>query len=65
MARETRINDCGHPDMPHRAKGMCNNCYMEHRRSYMRDYAENRRTDWTRHEGLVRGLPKGWGCLPS
>jgi hypothetical protein len=64
LARQIRTNECGHPELPHRARGMCNNCYVEHRRSYMRDYAENRRTDWTRHEGVVRVGISGWGYLP-
>lgn len=23
-----RVNECGHPDRPHRARGMCNACYQ-------------------------------------
>ncbi|HEY5396213.1 MAG TPA: hypothetical protein VIL16_12530 [Trebonia sp.] len=28
-----RVNDCGHPDRPHRAKGMCGACYQQDRKS--------------------------------
>jgi hypothetical protein len=64
MKRAARTNDeCGHFDLPHRGRGMCNACYVDYRRSYMRDYAETQRTDWTRHEGVIRTGVKGWGSL--
>jgi hypothetical protein len=60
--RRIRIPEC-HPELPHRAKGMCNTCYVEWRRSYNRDVWERRNDDGTHHKGVVRvGVP-GWGSL--
>lgn len=28
-----RVNECGHPDRPHRAKGMCGACYQRNQKS--------------------------------
>lgn len=28
-----RVNECGHPDRPHRAKGMCSACYQRNQKS--------------------------------
>jgi hypothetical protein len=27
--RAPRVNECGHPERPHRAKGMCSACYQK------------------------------------
>ena len=32
MSRQARANTCGHPDKPHSGHGMCNTCYLRHRR---------------------------------
>lgn len=31
--RPVRANECGHPDKPHKARGMCGACYLHWRRS--------------------------------
>lgn len=31
--RPSRVNECGHPEKPHKAKGLCGACYIAERRN--------------------------------
>lgn len=49
---KARINECGHPERKHQAKGKCAQCYhlSPKQRQYREDYANsNRRRDQLKH----------------
>ncbi len=68
MSRRTKVNTCGHPDKKHMGHGMCNVCYLRHRRANppaARPSVSMRDEDWRVHAACRGADPEIWFPVKS